>query len=291
MRVLADPHVATRAAVTEAGYPPRPAPGSARYDLWLRLVSSSPTRIDAHTIETQLQRGPATGVASTNWAGIALNYPALPWHIYSPYTDIGSWSVIPTFSSSHPNGSRASLWIGLGGYYDSAIIQEGIDGRNSSSGVTTYKPWIQYFPGPLTEVNFNMSPGDVVYWEVMECDANWNYGPGSHGYGCFFWWDLTKNTFYSDIRPLPSGSSFMGYTCEVVVERVWDCVFVQCPLSSWSGLITQPFTCWDGGLTADWDLSSDPYLSITLQNTSGQNLALPGVVNPNSATIDWVLGN
>lgn len=284
---LADPNGISQSAVTAAGYPPRPDTGSPRYESWRRLVATPVTLIDANTIETELHRGPATSATSQNWSGLILDYPgSAP---YTKYTDVGSTYTILPFYQQGTGTSIASPWVGLGGSTDNAIIQEGLDGV-SVGGVTTYKPWVEYFPNSLIYPAFAVSLGDVVYWEVWECDSSRNYGPTRTGYGCFYWADLTKGTSYIKTIKKPTSATFLGGSCEAIVERVTDCGS-YCRLSSWTGVVWQQFQCWDQGGTTTRDLTTEPYLVMTMTNASGQNMVVPSSANPNWAGFDWIRSN
>jgi hypothetical protein len=158
--------------VIAAGYPPRPDPDSPRYERWLELVSTPVTLIDVHAVQTNRHRGPAKAMSSTNYAGIALDYPgSAP---YTTYTDAGSWMFVPDLSQQG-SGSIASPWIGLGGVHDSVIIQQGVEGF-SSGGVTMYFAWYEYYPDGLLMLDTNVNPNDLVYMEAYECDQSWNSG-------------------------------------------------------------------------------------------------------------------
>jgi hypothetical protein len=281
---LLDPSGISQEDVIAAGYPPRPDPDSARYEDWLKIVTSRVTMIDAYTLETEFHRGPATATTSPNWSGLALDYPgSAP---FANYTDAAGWMVLANFFKNGTGTSITSQWVGLGGAHDSVIIQAGID-ATAVGTITAYKPWYEYYPNALVYPAFSMAFNDDTYWEVWECDVNGNYGPSYHGYGCFYWLDRTKSTSYFKVVKKPSGATFTGSSCEAIIERVTDCGS-YCNLSSWYGVIWQGFRCYDAGQSTAWDISTDPYLSFTMQNGSSQSLVVPSSSNPNSAGFDWL---
>jgi hypothetical protein len=240
------------------------------------MVSTPVTVINPRLVEKPIFHDPVTNTTSPNWAGLAIDYPG------DDYTDVNSWFTVPAFSQQGTGTSHAAIWIGLGGWLDNPIIQEGIDGI-ATGGVTSYAPWYEYYPKAAVYPAFTMSPGDVVEWDVWECDSSENYGPSSHGFGCFYWYDSTKHTvLMNKLVQIQSGQTFTGKSCEGIIERVGSSF-----LSWWPGGATVPFNCWDFGGTTTYNVSTDPYLNINMMNGSGQAMASAAKSNPDTAIISW----
>ena len=81
--------------------------------------------------------------------------------------------------------------------------------------------------------------------------------------------------------------TFTGNTCEMIVERVDDCI-VYCRLSGWNNVMAQTLDCLDGGELNVWNISTDPFLSITMKNSSGQAMVAPSTDNPDWTGVDWL---
>ena len=284
---LSHPETVSQSAIIAAGFPPRPQLDDPGYAKWSELVSNGVTLIDAATVDTTFHRGTATPAPSPNWGGVALNYNAPNNH----YSYVNSYFYVPNFGQQGGGTSIASLWAGLGGWYDNLIIQAGVDGV-CTGGVCTIKPWYEYYSAldPLHTgyhyQQFTVRPNtDYMYVAVWESDASGNYGPSYHGYGSFYVWNTTLNNGFFVILPKPTGT-FVGATCESIVERVADCGS-YCYLSSWSSWLYTRFQCYDQGQTHYWNVSTDPYLLITMTNSSNQALVAPQATPTYWAGMDW----
>jgi len=276
---LSDPESKSQSELTAAGYPPRPAPGTERYQQWLEQASRPITVIRPRVFNRgNRHKGPEIPDDNINW-GTGLSLKAKG----ARYTDVYSSFDVPTCIAKG-SLSMADKWIGLGGSDGSKrLIQAGVE-CESIDGVTYYSPWFEYYTHPTQYPGIAMGPGDQVYWEVWECSANGSYGPSSHGYGCFFWYNASRGTaLFTQIVKIPSGTAFKGGSCDSVMESHlpdWE-------FSGWAGGTSIPFTCAADGNFTTRDLSTDRYENNTMVNDRGRTLGYAEATEPNVATMFW----
>jgi hypothetical protein len=140
------PGVATSAAAqaTSGGTMiPAPAPGSAPH-------------ADAQ---------PLTGaiVNSTNWSGYAQNNGTTT----GPFTGAEATFVVPTVSEPHIGKQYSSDWVGVGGYNESTLVQDGIEADNHG-GTPAYQAWTEILPAASVPLTLTIQPGDRIQAIVRE---------------------------------------------------------------------------------------------------------------------------
>ena len=104
--------------------------------------------------------GPPTRSISSNWAG----YVALGSGPTARFTSVaGTWRQ-PHVSCSAGRASYSAVWVGLGGYHQSAstLEQVGTDADCSSTGRAVYSSWYELLPAGPVELPIRIRPGDVV---------------------------------------------------------------------------------------------------------------------------------
>ncbi|MGH3157687.1 MAG: G1 family glutamic endopeptidase [Streptosporangiaceae bacterium] len=88
-----------------------------------------------------------------------------------PYTRItGSWNV-PTMNCTH-GGGDASPWIGIDGWSNNTVEQIGID-LDCKSGVGSYHPWVEMYPGPSDYFSETVHAGDTLTASVSVSGRTW----------------------------------------------------------------------------------------------------------------------
>ncbi len=108
-----------------------------------------------------------------NWAGYVV---ASSFSTPQPTVTMvnGSWTVQAVQASKKPVYS--SQWVGIGGFFDSSLIQTGTE-SDSASGTTTYNAWYELLPAAETPLpsGYPVSPGDKINAFVFLISVNyWN---------------------------------------------------------------------------------------------------------------------
>lgn len=113
---------------------------------------------------------PLVSVAG-NWAGYVVTGNALNANA-SVQGVSGSW-VVPSVKSS-VGITYSSVWVGIGGQYDSTLIQVGTE-QDSLNGSENYYAWYEMLPSTeVTLSSIKVSPGDSVEASVNLVNANSN---------------------------------------------------------------------------------------------------------------------
>jgi hypothetical protein len=106
-----------------------------------------------------LVRGLHDEIVNQYWSGYAVN--AAP-----PYTSASAIWQVPSVTYdglSTPSGVEvASIWVGIGGYFDSTLIQLGTDQVVSTSGVVSYSAWYELYPAGSLNIPKTVHPGDII---------------------------------------------------------------------------------------------------------------------------------
>ncbi len=114
-----------------------------------------------------------SGTYSLNWAGyvVASSFttPAATVTMAN-----GSWVVQTVAASRKPTYS--AQWVGIGGFFDSTLIQTGTS-SDSASGATNYYAWYELLPASETQLGsgYPVSAGDRINALVFLVGVNsWN---------------------------------------------------------------------------------------------------------------------
>lgn len=126
------------------------------------VISPTPAVTAAPTATT-----PET-LTNLNWGGyIAASNLTAPEPTVTSVS--GSWTV-PTVSVSTGN-TFSSVWVGIGGFFDTSLIQCGTE-QDSFSGQTAYSAWYELLPAVSVTINtITVSPGDSMNASVNLVDA------------------------------------------------------------------------------------------------------------------------
>lgn len=123
------------------------------------LPTSSPAGITPQTL------------TNLNWGGyVATSNISKPEPAVTGVS--GSWTV-PTVSVS-ASDVFSSVWIGIGGFFDTTLIQCGTE-QDSLAGQTAYSAWYELLPAVSVTINtITVSPGDSITATINLVDANTN---------------------------------------------------------------------------------------------------------------------
>jgi hypothetical protein len=105
---------------------------------------------------------------SSNWSG----YVALPKSGGSPtFNYVYAQYTVPSVNCSKTGSSDAFAyhWIGLDGWTDSTVEQDGI-ADFCVGGTPEYNAWYEMYPAPFS-TNFAVNPGDAIYSSVTYAPA------------------------------------------------------------------------------------------------------------------------
>ncbi len=128
---------------------------------------------------------PVVSVAG-NWAGyVAGSNLFFPQPTVTAVT--GSWTV-PAVKDTGSN-AYSSVWIGIGGQFDSSLVQVGTE-QDYVNGAPAYSAWYEMLPSNEVPINtIHVSPGDQIQASISLSDPN-------------------ANTWSISIKDLTSGESF-----------------------------------------------------------------------------------
>jgi hypothetical protein len=109
----------------------------------------------------------ATKVKSTNWSGYADDNTS--GTTYSKVT--GKWTE-PTGTCSGSTTSLAAFWVGIDGYSDSTVEQDGTI-IECVSGTPSYFDWWEMYPTNAVQVVNAVNPGDKIAASVVESGTSY----------------------------------------------------------------------------------------------------------------------
>ena len=216
-----NPVTASDAELARYDYPPRPdritSPDA--YADWLNNVSVptvaiKPTEVLRPDVvhRTAQFNGTAT---SSNWSGeVAVGSNGQFTHA------IGKWTVPAVSTTDQRSPAYSSLWVGLDGYTSNSndVLQDGTEQDAVDyfgSSISSYSVWVEYVPdsGSVTLTNFDVDPGDRMYFSAYSCRNNQNQLRG-----CYHIIDYTKGERTNAIHA-PNHQWFSGNSAEWIVER------------------------------------------------------------------------
>ena len=207
---------------------------------------------------------------SSNWSGYLvatnLNNPQ------SSVTEIeASWTV-SAVNVSRTN-SYSAVWIGIGGEFDSSLIQAGTE-QDSINEVGTYSAWYELLPNnEVTVGSLNISPGDRITASISLSDPS-------------------TNTWLIEINDSVSGQYHRNVfypssklSAEWILERPINSVLTN--LADFSELTFTGCTATVGGKVET--ISSLPHIEITMYNQNTELASVsPLVSNGSSFTINYM---
>jgi hypothetical protein len=99
---------------------------------------------------------PADTVYTANWAGVAATGDT--------FTSVSATYSVPAVDCSVTSNAFAYHWIGLDGFNNSAIEQDGVAGF-CTHGEPTYSAWLEMYPAGI-DSRFTVNPGDAIHASV-----------------------------------------------------------------------------------------------------------------------------
>lgn len=104
----------------------------------------------------------ANPTKSTNWAGYAVHRAGVSFRQVS-----ATWTQ-PTVTCVNGQASYSAVWIGLGGYKESAnaLEQIGTEVDCTPSGRAVSTAWYELVPAPSRTFSLSVNPGDVIHATV-----------------------------------------------------------------------------------------------------------------------------
>jgi hypothetical protein len=98
---------------------------------------------------------------STNWSGYASTSK-------TPFNSVQATFVEPAVTCPGVANQWTSNWVGLDGYGDQTVEQDGTYGYCGGKGNTTpeYEAWIELYPEPSVNA-FKIAPGDIIHESVV----------------------------------------------------------------------------------------------------------------------------
>ncbi|MGD0557980.1 MAG: G1 family glutamic endopeptidase [Streptosporangiaceae bacterium] len=129
-------------------------------------------------------------------------------HSGQKFRYVASNFKVPTVKCTS-SSSKASFWVGLDGYGNKTVEQDGIS-TNCLDGDPVYTAWLEMFP-KQTDYIFSVFPGDSIFMSVTHDFSNGRY-----------YFTLEDKTIHRSFVNLPdscpSGSTCDSTTAEVILE-------------------------------------------------------------------------
>lgn len=140
---------------------------------------------------------------SRNWAGYVCAS-----NIVSPkisVTSVGASWTVPSVQSSSTD-VYSSVWVGIGGQFDTSLIQTGTE-QDFTNGSAKYYAWYEMLPSNQVPINaIQVSPGDQIRASILQAGTNsWSISIE----------DLTSNTRFQNTFTYNS----QQLSAEWIVER------------------------------------------------------------------------
>ncbi len=98
---------------------------------------------------------------SSNWAGYVAQPTLATGNRFTSVS--GSWTV-PSVLCVKGHASYSAVWVGLGGYRETAssLEQVGVDANCSRSGHALYASWFELLPAAPIPLRLKVHPGDLI---------------------------------------------------------------------------------------------------------------------------------
>jgi hypothetical protein len=141
---------------------------------------------------------------SSNWAG----YMALPGGTTTSFTKVSANYTVPSVNCtpSGTNNSFAYHWIGLDGWTDNTVEQDGV-ADFCEAGSPTYYSWYEMYPNSIT-LAFTVNSGDAITSKVTYSSGNYT----------LYLKDVTTGKSFSKTFTCPSGNTCNNSSAEDITE-------------------------------------------------------------------------
>lgn len=209
----------------------------------------------------------------SNWAGYIVA-TATDLHSAEPnVTEVSASWTVPTVQPA-PQDLYSAVWIGIGGEFDSTLIQCGTR-QDSVGGQTTYSAWYELLPGNSVRIRqISISPGDQMQATIKLAD-------------------VTSDSWFLNITDVTTGRSFQNTftyaSSQLSAEWILERPNVNNVLSSLADFDKVTFTnCTATIGTQKGDINSFPALQIVMYRQiatpeNAQQLADVSPVSENGA--------
>ena len=104
---------------------------------------------------------------SANWSGYAQNNGTKK----GPFTGAEATFAVPTVSEPHTGTQYSSEWVGIGGYNEDTLVQDGVEADNHD-GTPAYQAWTEILPASSVPLKLTIHPGDKIQATVRETALN-----------------------------------------------------------------------------------------------------------------------
>lgn len=153
--------------------------------------------------------GTGDATISLNWSGYAATSK-------TPFNSVHSTFVQPSVKCPGIKHQFTSNWVGLDGFNDETVEQDGTFSRCTGPDHTTpaYWAWVEMFPLPSVNV-FRVQPGDVIAASVKYAKGNFTLTIA----------DLTSGKSHTTVA---SCSSCRRASAEWIIERPAQCANKSC---------------------------------------------------------------
>ncbi len=237
--------------------------------LTLFILISVETSISTVTAISSTPRRPYKNTQyALNWAGYVV---ASDFNNPQPIVTManGSWIVQTVSTSKKP--AYSSQWVGIGGYFESTLIQTGTE-SDSGQGTTNYYAWYELLPAAETPLptGYPVNPGDRMNALIFLVSTNsWNITLN----------DLTKPWHYSIIVSYTSSQQ----SAEWIEERPSIAGSITTLANFGTASFGYDYTTISNTNYATINSVTAPigsltYQSIIMVNNNGRNLAVPSAL-------------
>jgi hypothetical protein len=207
-------------------------------------------------------------VVSNNWGGYATQRQG------TKFRYIHATFFVPYVNCANTPNSFSGHWVGLDGFSDTTVEQDGILAACNGSAAQ-YSAWYEMFPKPPVYKSVTINPGDSI-------EASVYYNSGANNFRLSLT-DTTNGQGFSVTKSCPAQSSCARTSAEAISEAPSNGSSIL-PLTDFRAESYGSVTVTDragqrGGLrAANWDT-----LAITTENMSGLVLDQPTQISRGTA--------
>ena len=211
-------------------------------------------------------------IVTAYWSGYAVTASA-------PYSSAsGTWQVPSvTYDGVSTGSDYASIWVGIGGYGDSTVIQLGSGSTVSSSGLASYNAWYELYPAGAVNIPHAVKPGDIIT-ASLQCTAACS--PSSAQTWLLTMTDQTAGWTWTQSFQYQSTMA----SAEWIVEAPWGSSG-ELPLADFAQATFDPIAA--NGLNPNLSLSAN---GIIMQDPYGETSNPSDVVNGDIFSTCWGSG-
>jgi hypothetical protein len=247
-----NPLSATPQQLAQYGLPQAPDPRAApdQYQVWAQAMQAATVYVRPFfTPHPEIRADIPT--TSSNWSGTAITGS------YNSFREVqGQW-VVPNIDTSSVAGAMVVTWVGIDGYGNGRVEQDGSLGWASPSG-PYYCAWTELYPlqGILCS-NLSVKPGQTIY-TYMTTNASSTY---------FF----MENTNTGNYISFTEAGGCLCQTAEWITERPSN-GSVPYPLARFGTVVMTDEGASSG--TTDWWAHTSPYTTyrINMVGSTGKTL-------------------